>query len=62
MKPKPKRQPPFKGGRVPAASAFHPKLEKAIRREMTTFNVSRSFVIATCCDFALETKLNEGYK
>jgi hypothetical protein len=39
--------------RLPVHSAFASQLETAIQREMRRYKVSRSFVIASCCAYAL---------
>lgn len=59
---KTRRQPPYKGGRQPAHSAFIPDLEKAVQQEMRTWGVTRSFVIATCVAFALKVEEQPNYK
>jgi hypothetical protein len=38
---------------MPVGSAFVTQLEQAVERECKRWNVSRSFVIATCVAFAL---------
>ena len=55
------RQPPYNGGRTPVHSGFIPDLERAIEREMRRFNVTRSFVIATCCAYALGIEEQPDY-
>jgi hypothetical protein len=39
--------------RLPVNSAFAKELETAIADEMVNYNVSRSWVIASCCAYAL---------
>lgn len=56
-----RRQPRYVGGRQPVTSGFIPDLEKAVRREMRKFNVSRSFVIATCVAYALGVEEQPDY-
>jgi len=55
--PKPphvRRQPRIVGQRrLPANTALAKLLEQAIQAEMEAYNASRSFVIASCCAFAL---------
>ena len=49
-----RRQPSIVGQRrLPAGTALLKRLEEAIQDEMRHYNVSRSFVIASCCAFAL---------
>lgn len=62
MRRLPLRQPYYKGGRQPVGSAFIPELERAVNREMTRFQASRSFVIATCVAFALGVDDQADYK
>jgi hypothetical protein len=62
MKNKILRQPRYLGGRQPVNSAFIPDIEKAVEREMKRFNVSRSFVIATCVAFALGIDEQPDYR
>ena len=57
-----RRQPPYKGGRIPASSAFLPSIEEAIRGDMKRFSVSRSFVIATACAFAFNIDEQADYR
>lgn len=47
--------------RQPVSSAFMAELERAVRREMARFNVSRSFVIATAVAYALDVKEQPTY-
>lgn len=39
--------------RLPANTSLAKLLEEAIRTEMAAYNVSRSWVIASCCAYAL---------
>lgn len=59
---RPRRQPPFKGGRTPAFTGLIPGLEAAIQKEMDRFGVTRSFVIATACAFALGIEDQPNYR
>lgn len=62
MKRKLVTQPRLKGERrEPVSSAFMHELERAIRREMARFHVSRSFVIATAVAEALGVKEQASY-
>jgi hypothetical protein len=56
------RQPPVKGGRQPVSSALLREVERAVRREMTRWNVSRSFVIATAVAHALGVEEQPDYR
>ena len=56
-----RRQRPVKGGRIPASTGLIQDAENAVRAEMRQWNVSRSFVIATCVKFALNIEEQEDY-
>lgn len=58
----PRRQKPVKGGRHPASTGLITDLERAIKREQERFGVSRAFVIATACAFALDVPEQENYR
>jgi hypothetical protein len=62
MRIKVKRQPPYKGGRQYVNSAFIPDIELAVEREMKRYNVTRSFVIATCVAYALQVEEQADYR
>jgi hypothetical protein len=47
--------------RQPVSSAFMAELERAVRREMARFHVSRSFVIATAVADALGVESQPHY-
>ena len=55
-----KRQPAHRN-RKKVQSGFIPSLEAAVKREMRRFNVSRSFVIATCVAFTLRIEKQPDY-
>jgi hypothetical protein len=57
-----RRQKPVKGGRARVNSGFIKDVEHAVNRECVRYGVSRSFVIATCCAYALGVSEQEDYQ
>lgn len=59
---RPRRQPPFKGGRLPGYTGLLPELERALQREADRFGVTKSFVLASMAAFLLDVEEQPDYR